>query len=260
MEKVLKIISIFVLVVVVILLVIGLSNKSFFKSYYEVTNSLNKKVKIPLPLFSYYKEEKDSKVTFTTLRSVKKIEPVLNDYVENLPSCYDEGYFYDKDLDITISRYYIEDNGLFNKIHLDYISGNKCKNEFVLDDNWIDDIKNNATINEINIDKCIKEEDNLKCDSKKISDINTILNYISSKEVVRIKNEKNIPEDVTTDHYLISAFYGLDNEIYTLIAFNYNDNLAFKVIDANDHSKNAIYDIDEDVNELLKNIYDNGDI
>ena len=45
-------------------------------------------------------------------------EEILSKYVESLESCYDESYFYDSELNITIFKYYVEDESPFNKIFL----------------------------------------------------------------------------------------------------------------------------------------------
>lgn len=256
-KKILMIILVIILIKIVVLSVMTITNKTFYKKYYEVENSSSEKVKLPLPLFSYYLGEKDLVATLITLKSVKKVAPILNKYVENLHSCYDEGYFYDKDLDITISRYYVEDGFPFNKIYLNYEKGNRCEDEFVLDDDWMTDVIKSATVDKINIDQCTVDNNNVNCNTKTIKDIKEVLNLVADRTLVRIDNNKNIGEDVMSDYYLISGYYTLNNHGYTLFAFNHKDNLAFKVTDADDHSKNAIYDIDTDINELFKDIYDN---
>ncbi|MGE5455997.1 MAG: hypothetical protein ACM3O4_02720 [Ignavibacteriales bacterium] len=256
-KKILMIILVIVLIKIVILSIITFSNKTFYKEYYEIKNSSGEMVKIPLPLFSYFNKEKKSIATFSTLKSVKKVQPILSKYVENLQSCYDEGYFYDKDLDITITRYQIEKDFPFNKIYLNYTKGNLCENEFVLDEDWMVDVISKAKIDSVNIDRCYVNNGIGYCDSKKINNAIQFLNYSFDRELKRVEINTNIGENSTVDHYVISGYYTLDGKGYTLMIFNYNDNLAFKVVDANDHSKNAIYDIDEDVNELFKDIYDN---
>jgi hypothetical protein len=47
----------------------------------------------------------------------------------------------------------------------------------------------------------------------------------------------------------------MNNTSYALSIFKYNNYLAVKVVDDDDHSKNAIYDIGKDVNSLLESIY-----
>src|SRR5690554_3018126 len=145
-----------ILIIFVLSLLVGVSNKSFFKNYYETTNLKGEKIKIPLPLFSYYQVEQDgSIVTFKTFRGVNNIQNILNNYVEYLQSCYDESYFYDSNLDITINRYYIEKGVPFNNIYLDFDYGNYCENEFVLDNNWLIEFIEKAEVQEVVINNCI---------------------------------------------------------------------------------------------------------
>lgn len=254
MKKMILITVTIIMFIIIVFLVIGITNKTYFKKYYEVTNLDGKEIRIPLPLLSYYKGEN----TFSTLRSVKSVSNILNKYVENLQSCYDESYFYDKDLNITINRYYVENEFPFNKINLEYSFGNRCENEFVLDDNWVDEIIEESEIEEISIRKCVSESDVLKCDSKTINevDIEEVLQYTMEHDFVRIKNNKNIGIDETGKHYLISIYYKIGKSGYMLSIFKHDDNyLAFKVTDANDHGKNAIYDINKDIDTMFNDIY-----
>jgi hypothetical protein len=238
-----------VTILIVILFIITLTNKTFFKNYYEIES--NKR--IPLPIFSYYEKEDNNNITFNTFRRVDNVSSIINSYIENLHSCYDESYFYDSDLNITISKYYVEDKFPFNKIHLAFTTGNYCENEYVLEDNWINDIKDK--IEDISIEKCVIQNSNINCDSKNIKelDINELLNYISKDS--RIENKDNISIKIDEDYYSISSYYSINNNSYTLSIFKYNNYLAFKITDANDHSKNAIYNIDKDINKLFNNIY-----
>lgn len=240
--------------------VIGITNKTFFKTYYQTTNSKNEVVKIPLPLFSYFEREKgEYSATFKTVRGVKSVGNILNNYVGKLTSCYDESYFYDNKLGITINEYYIEDDFPFNKINLTYRKDNYCENQYVLDDSWMTEIKDNATINEVIITKCNTQDDTILCTPKTIDnyDSEEAYNYMNKSSIIRIENKDNITNIDADDTYNINVYYTLNNSSYELLIFSHDTNyLAFKVIDSNDHAKNAVYNMDSNTNELLKKVWE----
>lgn len=240
--------------------VIGITNKTFFKTYYETTNSKKEVVKIPLPLFSYFEGEKgEYTATFKTLRGIKSVGNMFNNYVEKLTSCYDESYFYDDKLGITISDYYIEDGLIFNKINLTYRKDNYCEDQYVLDDNWMTEIKDKSTINEVIITKCNTKDDTILCTPKSIDnyDIEEAYNYMNKDSIIRIENKDNITNVDGDDTYIIKVHYTLNKSNYVLSIFSHNTNyLAFKVVDMNDHPKNAIYDMKQNTNELLKQVWE----
>lgn len=254
-----KVILVIILIILGVFLTVGIINKTFFKNYYEVINLEGKELKIPLPLFSYYEKTNDKNdATFSTIRKFENVQDVINKYMDNLQTCYDESYFYDADLDITIIKYYVEKSFPFNKIHLKYNHGNYCENEYVLDNNWLNEFIDKAQINEVEIKKCIIKNDTVDCDNKNIinEDFKQIFNNNFMDNVTRIENKSNITIKEDIDYYLITAYYTLNNNSYMLSIFKYGDYIAFKVIDANDHAKNAIYNINQDVEQLFKNIYD----
>ena len=140
---------------------------------------------------------------------------------------------------------------------LKYNHGNYCENEYVLDNNWLNEFIDKI-INEVEIKKCIIKNDTVDCDNKNIinEDFKQIFNNNFMDNVTRIENKSNITIKEDIDYYLITAYYTLNNNSYMLSIFKYGDYIAFKVIDANDHAKNAIYNINQDVEQLFKNIYD----
>jgi hypothetical protein len=250
-----------ILLIVMGVLITGFTNKTFFKGYYEVTNPEGEKVRIPLPLFAYYNSDNAAyTATFSTFRSVETTQNTLNQYVEFLQACYDESYFYDSDLDITITRYYVEAGFPLNKISLVYNFGNYCEDEYVLDDNWMSDIIENAEIQEGNIVKCIVENDNVDCDTKIISEVELrgLFDHVSQEPVKRIENKRNISINPLDDYYLITSYYRVNSKGYLLSIFIYNGKfLAFVITDDDDRSKNAIYDIGDSANTVIEDIYYN---
>lgn len=248
-----------IVLLVISLIIVGFSNKTFFKNYYPTTNSSGKKIKIPLPTLSYYRNVKGKyEVTFDTLRSVESIRNILNNYVENLKPCYDESYFYDQDLDITISKYSVLESFPFNKITLKYTEGNYCENEYVLPDNWIDEFIKKAEIIEINIKSCTVLNNNVKCDEKTINKeyVINLFDFTNKVNYTRIENKNNISINESKDHKIISVYYSIEKKNYVLSTFIYdNEYLAFRITDENDHSKNALYKVDMDLNLIFENLY-----
>jgi len=258
-KQILKKIGIGLLIVIGIIAIILITNKTFFKTYYTTTNDKKETVKIPVPAFSFY-ESKSGKynVTFLTIRSVANVRNILGDYVENLTSCYDESYFYDKDLGITISKYTVEKGNIFNKIYLTYTKGNYCETEFVLDNDWMTEFKEKAVIEEVNVASCTGKSDDTNCTVKNVTDYNVeeYYNYMNKDTITRIENKTNINYEGANGTYVIYYYYTLNKKSYTLSIFAYNTTyLAFEVIDSNDHSQNAVYNMNTDANQLLKDFY-----
>lgn len=69
-------------------------------------------------------------------------------------SCYDESYYYNETRDISIYNFQVEKFWFFYKITFEYKEGNLCAKEYLLEEEYINNFINNATIkyNEHNID------------------------------------------------------------------------------------------------------------
>ncbi len=228
------------------LLTIFVGNKTFLSNFYNVRNSEGDIVKIPVPWFSYYINS-DNENTFKTLRSTSNIREYINKYLDTLEACYDESYFYDKDLDITIFKYEVKGGKFLNNIYLDYQLGNYCENEYVLDEDWISEFQKGAKISEIKLEMCENT-----CTEKDVEKkyIDNLLNYIKTQE--RIEHNDNVNMNAK---YIIKVYYELNKDLYFLSIFKYESYLAFKVVDQDDHPKNAIYKFNNEIKELLENIY-----
>lgn len=240
-------ISIIIVFAVLTVLTIFVGNKTFLATSFDVKNSEGDKIKIPIPAFSYYVDTKSENV-FYTVRSTNKIREMLSKYVESLESCYDESYFYDSELDITIFKYYVEDESPFNKIYLDYQLGNYCKNEYILDEDWANEFKENSKVSEIKLETCVSG----KCSEKDVdkNKLDTLIDYVISAE--RTKYSSNINDNTFP---IIKVYYTMNKKSYVMNIFKYLNYLGIKVIDQNDHQKNAIYELNDYVNNLLENIY-----
>lgn len=246
MKNIIKIVIVFAVLTFLTILV---GNKTFLSNSYYVNNSAGERIKIPIPYFSYYIDTTKNENIFYTLRSTNNIRSILGKYVESLEACYDESYFYDSDLDITIFKYYVEDGKFFNKIYLSYQLGNYCKDEYVLDKNWITEFQDNAIVSEIKEEIC----EISTCREKDINKVNldNLLNYV--KQIKRVEFSENTNIDTK---YVGRVYYTLNKKSYVLSIFEYKEYLGFKVVDQNDHSKNAIYEMDDQVTELLSQMFE----
>lgn len=219
-----------------IILVVGgfllflLDNKTFFKTKYE---------NIPLPLFSYYKNNN----TFHNVRSYKRVNQKINDYLEGLKKCENNDYYFDEKRNITIIDYSVKDSGMYNTITLDYEQGNICSEQFSLKDNWYKNINKVLNVEEI---ECISSD----CDTKKVSiDIEKLKNDLSQYK--RIENKDYVDFRYEDDN----VYIGLYLEKETIKLFPYNDNtLGIISISEDENNKSALYNIESDVNTYLKSL------
>lgn len=253
-----------ILLIIISLLIIGLGvvgigNKSFFKDYYKTTNDAEEIVRVPLPLFSYFKHEiGEYDAIFKTLNRVNRVNEFINNYLDSLTSCYDESYFYDQDLGITIKGYSIKDGFPLNEITISYIKGNQCENQYVLEENWTTNLRENALIKEVVLTKATAVGDTITYDSKMVDnyDIEAIYEYIDNNAITRIENKDNIAIVEDDGSYVLAIYYDINDESYDMKIFSHDTGyLAVKIIDSNDHAKNAIYDMKMDVNLFLKQIF-----
>ena len=113
--------------IILILLVIISTPFFFLRSSYN-----NEEISIKLPSFSFVASEEEGKLSYLNFLSFKNIDNQKNSYLDRLTSCYDEGYFYDIENDITILKYEVINGDFLRKINIEYEKGNKFKKEFVL--------------------------------------------------------------------------------------------------------------------------------
>lgn len=236
MKKGVKIVLIVIGCLIAILLVVLLTNKTFFKDKYK---------SIPLPTGSYYINSN----TFYNIRSFKSIDNDINEYLDTLTSCYDDGYFYDKDLDISIIKYHIQDEGLYNRITLDYEKGNICDVEYTLSDKWYDDIKKND-LKEVEFIQCTEND----CLTTKVNvDLDKFIDDV--KKFDRVPNKDFVDfEYKDTNNYL--GIYFTDDHTYgnAYKLLRYKNYLAVILIDGNDFAKNALYKVDDDANKYIQSL------
>lgn len=228
-----KIIVISICILLFILMLILGSNKTFFKTSF---------MGIKIPLFSYY--EKGN--TLYSIRSYKKIDEIKISYLNSLESCFDESYFYDKNIDKSIIKYDVQ-NKIIKRIIIEYENGNVCLNEFVLEDDWYENINEN----EIIASEIVKCKNN-KCETSKVS-INLKKLISDLKNSTRIENENYISFDYIDNNNYIGIYLS-DNKTYSkaIKIIPYKEKvLGIITIDDNDSKRNALYEMDKDANKYI---------
>lgn len=227
-----KIVIIVCILLFILLLILG-SNKTFFKTSF---------MGIKIPLFSYY--EKGN--TLYSIRSYKKIDEIKISYLNSLESCFDESYFYDKNIDKSIIKYDVQ-NKIIKRIIIEYENGNVCLNEFVLEDDWYENINEN----EIIASEIVKCKNN-KCETSKVS-INFKKLISDLKNSTRIENDNYISFDYIDNNNYIGIYLS-DNKTYSkaIKIIPYKEKvLGIIIIDDNDSKRNALYEMDKDANKYI---------
>ena len=228
------ILIIFLFLIFICLLV----NRTFFKDYYYSKD----KAQVYIPKYSYFAKESENSIIYpvecsiytlelNSFRSKSYLEKFISNYIEYLPSCYDEGYFYDADYNITYSKYIVESLGIQKKLTIVFQKGNYCEKEYVLEDNWLDILKDsNVTDYNFNYEKLfelLEESNRLKFNS-------------------RISFDEN-------NNYQISYIYNSFG--YSLYLSKHSANvIGITRIDSNDTAKYAIYDIGKDVETFFNSL------
>lgn len=195
-------------------------NKTFFKTEYNG---------IKIPLFSFYINEN----TLYNIRNYNYLDDYKNNYLDDLEMCYDESYYYDKNIKKSIMEYSLED-GFIKKITIKTKNSNICENEYVLDNNWNNLLDNK--ISEVEFFKCTDE-----CNSKLVDiNINKLKEDIKSLDRVENKNDISVEEEDI--NYL--TIYFDNGEIMKIIPYK-KDILGIIYIDNNESRKNALYKVED---------------
>ncbi len=235
-----NIIVIFIGIVIILSSLILLSNKNFLKEHYYNSDGLQ----IYIPRYSYLIKEGTNKIEYpvqccssaielNTLRSGAYLDKFLNGYIETLPSCYNESYFYDSNSNVTYSRHTVKSSGFSNKVTITFQEGNYCENELIIENNWLDIVNDshitNYTFNYMKLLKLLKKSERIDFSG-------------------RINFDEQGKHEIS---YLYNKFG------YTLYFNAYAPTIiGVTRIDANDAAKYAIYDIGEDAKIYLNNLLD----
>lgn len=169
----------------------------------------------------------------------------FNNYIESLPTCYNESYYYDKNKNITITNIKTQKFIIFNKITLKYKKNNICKNEFTLEEYFIKEFIDNAKIEEITFGACSKKQKTLKYN------ITNLLKEIEKEEYIKENKNISIPEKCSI---LINIYYTLNEIPYVLNIFKTEDFIIFKNVDINDHPKIIKYKLNQNIIDEINNL------
>lgn len=186
--------SIFLVIIIFVILILGLVNKTFFAEKYLILNGVNNVVYLPIPKFSIFLSENNKKIKLYTFKKEETINKFVNNYFKNLESCYDGNYYYDHNRKVTIMDYSYNDN----IITIKYSQNNICSKEHELSSNW------SSKFNEAEF-KYIKYN-NKDIDVNKFKEF---INSFSNYELHRYNNDIKINEN-----YHLKAEFVYDNKTY----------------------------------------------
>ena len=149
MKFIFKLISIIISISAAVLLLALLINDTFIKTEFKIEGMNANGITIPRFLYLVNNNPNNLTYHFYTFLPQKNLIQAKDNYLKNLDNCYGI-YYYDKDNNITISKYSIVNNILKEVfIGIDYT--NYCSERYVLSDTWLEDYKNTGKIYDLNI-------------------------------------------------------------------------------------------------------------
>ena len=220
--------------IIITLLVIGglfylFINKTFIYNVYK--NDVMKSG-IPIKKFMYVKDDiKNNKANFYTFWPSNSLEEEKDSYLKKLELCYGK-YYYDKDNDVTITEYKINDKNYYKEVNISYVKDNYCSDEYKLSDMWVYEYNSLSAY----LDGDISEK-------------------AMSGLIDKVYNSKNI-EPVITDYknkYSLKVNCDKNGDKYSLIFEDFNDNQLLVKKEVNGNIKFAVYEI-EDVKMYLEGL------
>lgn len=225
--KLFKLIKLLIFVIVVGGLFLLLTNKTFV---YDTYKSDDVKEGIPISRFMYVKEN-NLDVTFYTFVNKEKLERVRDEYLKSLDDCYGK-YYYDKDNDVTITEYKINDKNYYREVIINYVNDNYCSDEYKLSDMWVYEYNSLSAY----IDGDISEK--------------AMTNLID-----KVYNSKNIEPVITNykNKYSLKVNCDKNGDKYSLTFEDFNDNQLLVKKEVNENIKFAVYEI-EDVKMYLEGL------
>ncbi len=112
------------IIILAILLLVLLSNKTFFKNKY-----VNDKIDIDIPILMYFVKDDGNEVVFKTLRSIKYLKNHFEKQVSGMfeQSCGENSFYYNEEHGYAIYDIKIENRFAINTVKIRYAKGNaKC--------------------------------------------------------------------------------------------------------------------------------------
>lgn len=220
--------------IIITLLVIGglfylFINKTFIYNVYK--NDVIKSG-IPIKRFMYVKDDiKNNKANFYTFWPSNSLEEEKDSYLKKLELCYSK-YYYDKDNDVTITEYKINDKNYYREVIINYVNDNYCSDEYKLSDMWVYEYNSLSAY----IDGDISEK--------------AMTNLID-----KVYNSKNIEPVITNykNKYSLKVNCDKNGDKYSLTFEDFNDNQLLVKKEVNENIKFAVYEI-EDVKMYLEGL------
>lgn len=225
--------------VVIIFLLIGgtfflFINETFIYEVYKTENMDGDGISINRFMYLVPSDNKTDAVFYTPV-SYNKLESKKKSYLDTLDSCYGI-YYYDKNNDITITKYDIENNKYLKKVYISYSGGNYCSGDYKLTDMWVYEYTNLSSF--ISGDITEKAMNNL---------IDTIYKskYVENPVISNYKNSISI-----------NVFCSNNGNDYNLYFEDFSDNELIVRREEKGVVKFAVYNI-ENVRDLLNSLEKN---
>ena len=187
---------------------------------------------IPIKRFMYVTHNNESNdAKFYTLVSKENLESSKKSYLDSLEGCYGK-YYYDKDNQITITKYDIVSKEYYREVNLSYVTDNYCSGDYKLSDMWVYDYINKSAY--LNGDITEKAMTGL------------------IDKIYKSKNVEPIIKDYKAE-YSYKVNCENDGDEYTLVFEDFSDNELIVRKEVNGSVKFAVYEI-ENVKEYLKSL------
>lgn len=227
MKLILKLIKIAIIFILIGICFYLLINKAFIFDRYK--SEVMEGDGIPINKFMYVIEHKKTyNVEFYTFLSKEKLVNKKEEYLNSIESCYGI-YYYDKDNDITITKYDIEENKYYNLVKLSYATDNYCSNDYKLSDMWVYDYINKSKY--INGDISEKAMNNIVDKVYQSNRANIIIKEYESKYTYKVYCEN-------------------EEEKYTLIFSDFSENELLVKKETNGNIEFAVYEVENVIDYL----------
>lgn len=222
MKSLFKLIKLFLVVLVVGSIVLLGINKTFIYTTYK-SDEINGEG-IPIERFMYLVKEKEGTASFKSPLSSNYLESKKDDYLKNLENCYNK-YYYDKDNDITITKYDIDNNKYLRNVEISFVKDNYCSSNYVLSDMWVYEYNELSSYASGDI-----TEKGMVSLIKKVYESKRVDNPSISDYEASVKIKVNLK--ISSDDYILEFQDFSENEL--LVKKTYKDKLSFAVYEMDD--------------------------
>ena len=144
MKFIFKLIGVVISISAAVLLLALLINDTFIKTEFKMEGMNANGITIPRFLYLVNNNPNNSTYHFYTFLPYENLTQAKDNYLKNLD-------YYDKDNDITITKYNILNNNILKEVFIGIDYTNYCSERYVLSDTWLEDYKNTGKIYDLNI-------------------------------------------------------------------------------------------------------------